>query len=151
MFKIVETIEKGNKELTVVPKRWEQCGTLFWPKKFAYKYQQYPESASDPNWMSIPCKTKRQGFTSFQMAKAELSKMLDTNESTTENEEQKSPSTMLKRPRRAVKVLLPKTSQLSTDLNDLAASCTASVNDEQENHVQQSSVHQTYYDNFTLL
>ncbi|KAG5870559.1 hypothetical protein JTB14_010625 [Gonioctena quinquepunctata] len=95
MFKIVETIEKGNKELTVVPKRWEQCGTLFWPKKFAYKYQQDPKSAPDPNWMFIPCKTKRQGFASFRMAEAELSKMLDTNESITENEEQQSPSTIL--------------------------------------------------------
>ena len=40
MFKIVENIEKGIEELAVLPMRWEQCGTLFWPKKFAYKYQQ---------------------------------------------------------------------------------------------------------------
>ncbi|KAG5862689.1 hypothetical protein JTB14_001552 [Gonioctena quinquepunctata] len=78
MFKIVETIAKGNKELTVAPKRWKQCGTLFWLKNFAYKYQQDPESAPDPNWMSIPCKTKSQGFASFQITEAELSKMLDT-------------------------------------------------------------------------
>lgn len=96
MFKIVETIEKGNKELTVVPRRWEQCGTLFWPKKIAYKYQQDPESAPEPNWISIPCKTKRQGFASFQIAEAELSKMVD-DESTTENEEEQP---MLNRPRR---------------------------------------------------
>ncbi|KAG5874057.1 hypothetical protein JTB14_004970 [Gonioctena quinquepunctata] len=53
MFKIVESIEEGNKELTVVPKRWEKCGTLFWPKKFAYKYQQVPEPTPDPDWISI--------------------------------------------------------------------------------------------------
>ena len=77
MFKIVQTLEKGRTELTIVPEQWEQCGILFWPKKFAYKFQRDPESTPESNWISLPFKLKRNFLKSYEDAEIELDRMID--------------------------------------------------------------------------
>lgn len=59
-FKIVQTIEKGETCLTVIPAQWEKDGILYWPKKSAVaKLSLDEKSVPSETWESINCVRKR--------------------------------------------------------------------------------------------
>lgn len=115
MFKIVLTIEKGKKELTIIPTAWEKNGILSWPKAKVEKLIKNEKSEPEENWFHIPCKLKRNYLNSWDVAEEELSRML--HEEDTEQEEPYLP-------RKRVRVHLP---QNPLDLNKLANSCFTNV------------------------
>lgn len=74
-FKIVQTIEKGENCLTVVPARWEESGVLFWPKKSVVAKLSLDEnSVPEANWERIDC-VKKRDFTSRAEAEQEIERM----------------------------------------------------------------------------
>lgn len=113
MFKIIETIERGSKQLTVVPQAWEKKGTLFWPKMKTESLIKIGASTPEDSWFQMPCKLKRKGL-QYDTAEEELCTMLNKND-TTESEEQEPPVQQKKR----VKIILPK-KKAEYDFNEIA-------------------------------
>lgn len=103
MFKIVQTLEKGIKELTIVPSAWENNNVLFWPKRRADKLIKYPQSTPEEGWFSMKCTLKRCNLSCYSDAEEELENMLERDDETEQDEEQPK-NIRKKRPR----VLLPK-------------------------------------------
>lgn len=122
MYKIVETIEKGSKQLTVVPQAWEQEGILFWPKMKAEKLIKIGTSIPEDSWFQMSCKLKRRELETYETAEKELRAMLKKEDSTESEEPEVVP-----RPKR-VRVMLPKKSTSGYDFNEMAikAVCTVS-------------------------
>ncbi|XP_030745005.1 uncharacterized protein LOC115888657 isoform X2 [Sitophilus oryzae] len=120
MYKIVETIEKGSKQLTVVPQAWEQEGILFWPKMKAEKLIKIGTSIPEDSWFQMSCKLKRRELETYETAEKELRAMLKKEDSTESEEPEVVP-----RPKR-VRVMLPKKSTSGYDFNEMAikAVCT---------------------------
>lgn len=87
MFNIVQTIEKGQKHLTIVPPRWENDGFLSWPRIGADKLVLDVNSVpnEDNYWFRMPCKLKRNHLISYEIAEEELERMLE-NEDTEQDE-----------------------------------------------------------------
>lgn len=85
MFKIVQTIEKGKKEVTIVPSAWEDKGWLSWPKVRADKLVIVADSKPDNNWFMMKCKLKRNHLINYAVAEEEMERMLEKDE--TEQEE----------------------------------------------------------------
>lgn len=102
MYKIVETIERGSKQLTVVPQAWEKQGVLFWPKMKTEKLIKIGTSIPEDSWFQMGCKLKRKELETYETAEQELRAMLKKEDST-ESEEQE----VVQRKKR-VRVILPK-------------------------------------------
>ncbi|KAJ8964619.1 hypothetical protein NQ317_003846 [Molorchus minor] len=101
MFKIVQTIEKGLKQLTIVPSAWVQNNQLSWPKKGADKLIRNANSVPEENWFTMV----------YEIAEEELERMLEN-----EDTEQEEIMQTKKRPR----VMLSKTKSNQNDFNSLA-------------------------------
>lgn len=87
-FKIVQTIERGETCLTVVPSGWEKSGTLHWPKKNAVAKLSLEEfSMPSPKWERIDCVKKREFKT-----RAEAENEVDRMESVSDTEADDVPS-----------------------------------------------------------
>ncbi|KAF5283126.1 hypothetical protein FQR65_LT14055 [Abscondita terminalis] len=117
MFKIVQTIEKGKKQLTIVPTAWESNGILWWPKFGAERLAKIPDCVPEENWFSIKCELKRDHLLNYSTAESELERMLDYDD--TESEFDGNVQRTMKRPR----VHLPKKRNENDDFNGLAKSC----------------------------
>lgn len=115
MFKIVETIEKARKELTIIPSAWECNGQLFWPRLRADKLVQISDSIPEDNWFTMPCKVKRNYLINYEVAE-ELERML--NEDETEQEELMKVAVEKKKRNRVVP---PKRNICEDDFNSLAS------------------------------
>ncbi|CAH0561720.1 unnamed protein product [Brassicogethes aeneus] len=87
MYKIVETIERGSKQLTVVPQAWKKGGVLFWPKMKTEKLNKIGTSIPKDSWFQMGCKLKRKELETYESAELELCAMLNKEDST-ESEEQ---------------------------------------------------------------
>ncbi|XP_044756977.1 uncharacterized protein LOC123315375 [Coccinella septempunctata] len=128
MFKIVQTLERGKKELTIVPSAWEISGVLFWPKSRAdklIKINSMPES----NWFEMPCILKRSNL-DLESADKELEKML--NQCDTEEDQNHEYSTSVSKKKAPVR--LPKRSENSSffDVNDLVIQTCSAPTEKQE-------------------
>lgn len=121
MFKIVQTIEKGIKQLTIVPSAWVSDSQLSWPKTGADKLIQNANSSPEPNWFTMVCKLKRNHLITYKIAEEELERMLDNDD--TEQEEMSELIQTKKRPRMVSK---NKPSQSQNDFNTLADECLVS-------------------------
>ncbi|XP_062554531.1 uncharacterized protein LOC134219712 [Armigeres subalbatus] len=74
-FKIVQTVEKGELCLSVVPSKWEEDGILHWPKKSVVARLCHDEnSVPESNWEKLNCVLKRQNLT-YAGAYQELERM----------------------------------------------------------------------------
>lgn len=74
-FKVVQTIERGETCLTVVPSSWEENGILHWPRKNAVAKLSLEEySEPSPKWEKINCVKKREFRTRIE-AERELERM----------------------------------------------------------------------------
>lgn len=125
MFKIVETIEKGKKQLTIVPANWENKGKLYWPKTRAEKFIEDSKSMPDDNWLELKCKVKRNYLLNKEIAEEELGRMLDTEETEQEDEDTIIPKRSFQ-PLEIRKRAIPKQNiyfDHTTDFNELAEAC----------------------------
>lgn len=86
-YKIVETVERGKKVLSVVPENWERLGNLKWPRKNYEKLKLDPNSKPDKTWLSMPCNVKRTNLSSYDKAEKEISRMSDVTDTELEEEE----------------------------------------------------------------
>ena len=121
MFKIVETVEKGSKKLTIVPSGWESNGELSWPKFKADKLIKVADSLPEDSWFRMSCKLKRNHLLNYDIAEEELERMLEKDD--TELSSQEDLDTY-ERSRKRPRVLLPKhTVQYCENFNDLANAC----------------------------
>lgn len=84
MFKVVQTIEKGSKQLTIVPSSWECNGELAWPKFRADKLIKNGDSMPGETWFRMTCKLKSHLLT-YEIAEEEMERMLERED--TEQEE----------------------------------------------------------------
>lgn len=59
MYKIVETIENGEKNYSVVPSNWVNNSVLFWPNHLRegeiMKLAKNPLSLPEDSWCPMPC------------------------------------------------------------------------------------------------
>lgn len=124
MFKIVQTIERGLKQLTIVPSGWEYNNQLHWPKLGAEKLIRTANSLPEANWFTMACKLKRNHLFNYEIAEEELNRMLENDD--TEQEDILEVQTK-KRP----SVKLPKSISSEHNFNELANKCmlTASLED----------------------
>ncbi|VEN50473.1 unnamed protein product [Callosobruchus maculatus] len=116
MYKIVETVEKGLKQLTIVPSAWETNGRLSWPKNKADKLIKIGESVPDDNWFNFKCKLKRNHLLSYEIAEEELELMLQKSDT-----EQDDCLVIEDRKKRSRVVL--KKGNADNDLNHVAEAC----------------------------
>lgn len=66
MYKIVETIEEGEKLLTVIPSCWEKDGILSWPTNCKNVDSLRKKCiVPAPNWSKEKCILKREDIKSF--------------------------------------------------------------------------------------
>lgn len=88
-FKIVQTKERGEILLSVVPSRWELDGVLKWPRSGTIKpstfhsMQQDENSVPSTDWIEVKCRLKRQ-YPTYDEAKSyskQMSDQSDTEES----------------------------------------------------------------------
>lgn len=117
MFKIVQTIERGEAQLCVVPHKWEKKGKLYWPKMKADKLIMEGESAPGKNWLEMDCTLKRQNL-SQDDAEKELNRMISSIDT---DEGAAVPSIPVQK--RKPRVLLPKRTNYSIlpqDFNEIA-------------------------------
>ncbi|KAF5302057.1 hypothetical protein FQR65_LT19132 [Abscondita terminalis] len=132
MFKIVETIEKGRRELTIVPSAWEVDGHLFWPKTKADKLIRHADSVPEYSWFRMKCKLKRNHLINYEVGEEELERMLDNDETGTEEE-----TVNVRKKTRKSKSEFP--NRHEDDFNALATSCMTSEQPLNENFVVQSN------------
>lgn len=59
MFKIVQTVERGQKRLCSIPEKWENAGFLYWPKSTADKFIIEGSLAPSSDWLEMNCVLKR--------------------------------------------------------------------------------------------
>lgn len=85
-FKVVQTMERGRLRLTAVPDRWEQNGTLFWPKNKQEKLRRQENCDPDETWTTINCIVKRTNLRTFKDAENEIDVMSDRSDTETDNE-----------------------------------------------------------------
>lgn len=115
MFKIVETIEKGSKKLTIVPSGWEDHDELSWPKFCTDKLIKNSDSLPEDSWFRMRCKLKRNHLLSYSIAEEELERMLQKSD--TEQEE----TFIEPRKRSRISSLMPKLNMpYDEDFNSLA-------------------------------
>lgn len=111
-YKIVQTIERGETCLTVIPSGWEENGILHWPKKNAVAKLSLEEfSRPSPKWERINCVKKRE-FKTRAEAESELEKMECVSDTEADDTSHPPPS----------KKVCPETSQTGNtikDFNDL--------------------------------
>lgn len=119
MFKIVQTIERGLKQLTIVPSGWEYNNQLHWPKLGAEKLIRTANSLPEANWFTMACKLKRNHLFNYEIAEEELNRMLENDD--TEQEDILEVQTK-KRP----SVKLPKSISSEHNFNELANKCMVS-------------------------
>lgn len=119
MFKIVETVEKNKKNLTIVPSSWEENNVLWWPKYRADKLIQDVNSEPDPTWFKMKCRLKRSHLFNIDVAEEELERMVSKDD--TEQEEMETTEIYSKRPR--VCRANTKSSGHLDDFNSMANSC----------------------------
>ncbi|CAH0398763.1 unnamed protein product [Chilo suppressalis] len=74
-FKIVQTIEKQQPKLTIVPAYWEYNGVLRLPKIGARKLVTNGDSRPLQGWVSMKCTVKRSSFQTYREAEEELTLM----------------------------------------------------------------------------
>lgn len=76
-YKIVQTREKGQTILVIIPSLWEKNGSLWWPpKKTQNKLIKDEQSKPDKTeWKLMDCILKRNNLRTYQLAEAELSIM----------------------------------------------------------------------------
>lgn len=80
MYKIVETIERGSKQLTVVPQAWEKHGVLFWPKMKTEKPIKIGTSIPEDSSFQMGCKLKRNRLETYETAEQELCELCESEE-----------------------------------------------------------------------
>lgn len=85
MFKIVETVEKGSKKLTIVPSGWESNSELAWPKFRAVKLIKVADSLPEDSWFRMHCKLKRNHLFNYDVAEEELDRMLEKDDTEQED------------------------------------------------------------------
>lgn len=71
-FKIVVNTENGHSLLTTVPAKWEQRGTLYWPRKNEAILKKAEESIPEMNWKSMPCILKRNNIPTYESAEQQI-------------------------------------------------------------------------------
>lgn len=73
-YKIVQTRERGETKLAVVPTSWEKNGKLWWPpKKIECRLTKDEQSKPDKKeWTLMDCVLKRNNIRTYQLAEAEL-------------------------------------------------------------------------------
>lgn len=112
-FKIVQTVEKGELCLCVVPSRWEQDGVLHWPKKTALARLCQDESSSPfPNWDKMDCVLKRE-LPTYSAAQKEMDRMESITD--TEMEDSETPPPKATKVRR--RILEKKSCGVAKDFN----------------------------------
>ncbi|CAB3245036.1 unnamed protein product [Arctia plantaginis] len=87
-FKIIETIEKGQKRLCIIPSFWASNSILRWAKKRLDINKLVKDEYSQPvdNWSSSHCCVKRQLLTSYDEATRELDLMLQNSDTEFDNQ-----------------------------------------------------------------
>lgn len=84
-FKIVQTIEKGAKYLTVVPSKWENGGVCYFPRRGLTEKQTVENSVPEKDFLQYQSILKRDNLQSFNEANAILDIILQ--QSDTDNED----------------------------------------------------------------
>lgn len=123
MFKIVQTIERGQKHLCTVPDKWENAGYLYWPKSKAEKLILEGNSVPSSDWLEMRCVLKRRNLASYEEAENEISKMMYVTD--TDEQDQG----IFQQKRKKAKVLLPQSSRAesSANFNEVALACLVSI------------------------
>nr|XP_023012616.1 uncharacterized protein LOC111502702 [Leptinotarsa decemlineata] len=76
-FKIVQTVEEGQKQLTIVPSSWIHNNQLSWPITGADELIRNPYSMPEASWFTIACQLKRSHLMTYEIAEEELKRMLE--------------------------------------------------------------------------
>lgn len=88
-FKIVETIERGKPQLSIVPSCWEKKGLLRWPpKKYPInKLVTNENSIPQADWLTIKCVLKRTSILSYSRAEEEIDMMAQYSDTSDVNDD----------------------------------------------------------------
>lgn len=81
-YKIVQTREKGQTKLAIIPTSWEKNGKLWWPpKKLEYRLTKDEQSKPDKKeWTLMDCILKRNNIQTYEHANAELLTMEENSD-----------------------------------------------------------------------
>lgn len=84
-YKVVETIEAGEKCLSTIPGGWEVGRILYWPPEHLNvpQIRKNPRSVPDDTWTTMKCTVKKVGFSSLKAAmlfENNLSQFSDTED-----------------------------------------------------------------------
>lgn len=86
-YKIVETIENGERNIAAVPAVWEHSGKLMWPPDNIFqkvmKNVSAPPGNTDDGWKEFDCIVKRRDIISYSEARKQLKAMSDESDTST--------------------------------------------------------------------
>lgn len=75
-FKVVQTVEKGQQMLCVVPSLWEKGGTLYWPSNRSRNFKDdSTQNKPDATFKKYQCVVKRDGVDTYQLAEQMMKRM----------------------------------------------------------------------------